>query len=300
MKILKLSLAVITVLVAGMMLLARMQASTMVNHPSGERSLPDQTPADIDVAYEDVTVRTSDNLLLEGWLVPPKNGALIIMQHGYKFHRGGFIEEIGMFARAGYGVLATTVRAHENNPGEQITFGVEEMKDLHAWVLFARALPDVDPAKIGMLGDSMGGSMVIQYAAANETIRAVIAHSAFSSLQDTIATSVRHFTGLPAFPFAPMIQFWAEMELGIDATYVDAKRWIGDISPRPVLIINSLDDEVISPESGMLLFEAAGEPKELWQENGVGHADFDGAFTQEYERRVLSFFNRHFFPDAIL
>ena len=300
MKVLKLILVVFILLFAGMMAVARMQASSMVNHPLGERDLPDQTPADLGIGYEDVTVRTNDGLLLEGWLIPSQNGALIIMQHGYKYHRGGFMEEIAMFSRAGYGILATTVRAHESNSGEQITFGVEEMKDIHAWVQFAQALPEVNPEKLGMLGNSMGGSMVIQYAAANDAIKAVVAHSAFSSLKDTIATSVRHFTGLPAFPFAPMIQFWAEREAGIDADAVDAKRWIGDISPRPILIINSLDDEVISPESGILLYEAAGEPKELWQENGVEHAAFDVAYPEDYEGRVISFFNSHFFPEVIL
>ena len=296
MKALKISSIGLILLLMIMMLVARGQANSMVTHPLGQRLVPNKTPADLGITYEDVTVRTLDDFLLEGWLVPTRNGAMIIMQHGYKYHRGGFIDEIVMLARAGYGVLVTTVRAHENNPGEQITFGVKEMMDIHAWVQFALALPNVDSARLGMIGDSMGGSMVIQYAASNETIRAVVAHSAFSSLEDTIATSVRHYTGLPAFPFAPMIQFWAEMKLGIDASAVDAKRWIGDISPRPILIINSLDDEVISPESGKLLFDAAGEPKELWEEKGVAHADFDAEYPEEYEDRVVSFFNRHLIP----
>ena len=59
----------------------------------------------------------------------------------------------------------------------------------------------------------MGGSIAIEYAALNQDIAAVVAESSFSSLQDTINVSVEYFTGLPAFPFAPMISFWAEIIL---------------------------------------------------------------------------------------
>ena len=139
--------------------------------------------------------------------------------------------------------------------------------------------------------------MVTQYASQHDTIKAVVAHSAFSSLKDTIATSVTHYTGLPAFPFAPLIQFWAEIDLDIDTDAVDAKQWIGNISPRPVFIINSLDDEVISPDSGELLFAAAQEPKQLWQEYGVDHAEFDEAFPEQYAEKVIGFFDRYFFSE---
>ena len=139
--------------------------------------------------------------------------------------------------------------------------------------------------------------MVIQYAQDHETISAVVAHSAFSSMQDTIETSVTHYTGLPPFPFAPLIKFWAELDLGISIDTIDAKKWIPNISPRPVLLIHSLDDEVISGVSGELLFNAAHEPKQLWLESGVGHADFDVAMPEQYEKRVVGFFNQYFFDD---
>ena len=44
---------------------------------------------------------------------------------------------------------------------------------------------------------------------------------------------------------------------------------------------------------GDRLYQAAGEPKELWFEPKVGHASFDGALPGEYERRVTAFFDKH-------
>jgi fermentation-respiration switch protein FrsA (DUF1100 family) len=177
--------------------------------------------------------------------------------------------------------------------GTLITFGRDEMKDLDAWYRFAAAEPGIDPDRIGIIGNSLGGSLAIEYAADHPGIRAVVTNSAFSSLSDTVETSVRFFTGLPPFPFAPLITFFAEREAHIRIADVDAKRWIGRLSPRPVLLMQGGADVVISTSSGQRLFDAARDPKTLWFDPQVGHAAFDTARPEEYERRVVTFFDRY-------
>ena len=198
-----------------------------------------------------------------------------------------------MLNERGYGVLLTSVRAHDLSEGEVISFGMNEMQDLDTWYQYLLTRDEVDPARIGMLGNSMGGSMVIQYAAQNENIQATVAQSAFSSLDDTVATSIEFFTGLPAFPFAPAIVFWAEQEVGFDSSEVSAKTWISELSPRPVLLLQGGADTVISAESGQLLYDAAGEPKELWYEPELGHTAFDTELPGEFEERVAGFFDQY-------
>ena len=198
-----------------------------------------------------------------------------------------------MLNEHGYGVLLTSVRAHDLSEGELISFGFHEMQDLEAWYQYLLTRGEVDPDRIGVLGDSMGGSLVIQYAAQNEDIQATVAHSAFSSLDDTVATSIEFITGLPAFPFAPAIVFWAEQEVGSDSSEISAKTWISELSPRPVLLLQGGADMAISPESGQLLYDAAGEPKELWFEPELGHTEFDTALPEQYEAHVVGFFDRY-------
>jgi hypothetical protein len=41
------------------------------------------------------------------------------------------------------------------------------------------------------------------------------------------------------------------------------------------------------------LYDAAGFPKELWFDPDVSHARFDTVRAEEYERRVVSLFDRH-------
>jgi uncharacterized protein len=272
---------------------ARSEAHNLLHNPMETRTLPGRTPGDFAMAFEDVGVTTSDGLSLVGWYIPSKNRAAVIAQHGYKAHRGEMLEEAAMLAHRGFGVLITTFRAHDLSEGSLITFGREEMKDLEAWDRFLRRRADVDPARIGFLGNSLGGTLGIQYAAEHAEIAAVATSSAFSSLSDTIDRSVRFFTGLPPFPFATLITFWAEREAQFDAGEVDAKRWIGRLSPRPVFLMQGGADVVISKQSGEWLLAAANQPKELWFDAKVGHANFDRARPEEFARRVGGFFEKY-------
>ena len=291
-------LAVGLALFVGMAVVARGQAHDLINNPIEARAALDASPADYGLPYEDVSVTSEDGLRLVGWYIPSENGAVIMAQHGLKSNRTALLEEAKMLHDHGYGVLLTTVRAHDESEGELISFGYHEMKDWEAWYQFLMTQDDVDPEKIAVLGNSMGATQAIQYAALNDDIVAVVAHSPFSSIDDTVAVSVTAFTGLPAFPFAPMVLFWAEQELGLDSAEIDAKLWIDDISPRPVFILQGGKDTVVSTNGGELLLAAAGDPKELWFEEDLAHVDFDTQLPEEFEERVVGFFDQYLFPEA--
>ena len=195
--------------------------------------------------------------------------------------------------RHGYGVLLTSIRAHDYSEGELITFGMHEIDDMEAWYQFLLLRSDIGPSKVGIIGNSYGGMLAIQFAAQNENIKAVVANCAFSSLNDPVSTSVTHFTGLPNFPFVPLITFWAENETGFKKEDIDATKWIADISPRPVFLMQGGADTVISSDSGQRLYDAAGEPKELWFDRALGHVEFDTERAEEYEARVVAFFDQY-------
>jgi fermentation-respiration switch protein FrsA (DUF1100 family) len=276
----------------------RQEALRLITNPIATRTLPSKRPIDFGMVYDDVSITRPDGAKLVGWYVPPKSGSVIIGLHGYKAHRGELLNESGALHRRGFGILLPAMRTHDMSDGAIITFGKFELDDIQAWYDFVLRQPNVDPQRIGMLGNSLGGTLALEFAARQPGIAAVVAHSAFSSLNDTIDTSVRFFTGMSPFPFAPMIRFWAEREAGIAVEDVDAKAWIGRISPRPVFLMQGGADVVIDVASGDRLFAAAGEPKELWFEPDIAHARFDTARPEEYERRVGQFFGKYLSPPS--
>ena len=293
----KITLSVIvTILIAatiGLFARTRSEAYDLLHSPMVTRELPDETPKDYNLPFEDVTVTNPDGMKLAGWFIPSENGAVIIMQHGYKSTRSELLNEAEMMHRHGYGVLVTSIRAHDYSEGELITLGYYEMDDMEAWYQYLLTRDDFDHDKIGILGNSYGGMLSIQYAALNQNIKAVVTNCAFSSMPDTVATSVTHFTGLPEFPFVPLIVFWAETDTGVKMEEIDATKWIPQISPRPVFLMQGGKDTVISPNSGQRLYDAAGEPKELWFDPELGHVEFDKERAEEYEARVSAFFDQY-------
>jgi fermentation-respiration switch protein FrsA (DUF1100 family) len=280
-------------LAVGFVLVCKSQAHSLVTNPAATRNVPQKTPADFQVPYEDVSVTGDDGVPLVGWWLPATTGRTIMIVPGFRGHRGQVLGVAAMFHRRGYSVLMLTMRAQDRSGGELITFGVHELGDLTAWERYLQSRADVAHDHVGMLGVSLGGQLAIRYTAQHPAIRALVADCAFSSIADTIATSVRHFTGLPAFPFAPGILFWAQREAGFTASDLDGPKWIAQISPRPVLVMQGGADTVISPKSGEVLYGAARDPKEFWFEPTIGHAKFFDEMPQEFERRVVSFFDRY-------
>ena len=279
---------------SGMFWVARREAARLVTHLPDERPPIERTPADVGMDYSDVHVTTSDGLRLAGWWTPSKNGAAVIVQHGYKTNRSTQLLEIAAtLARGGYGVLLSSLRAHDLNDGRVISFGLEEMKDLSAWLAFIQTLEGVDPSRIGIFGNSLGGSLAIQLAAQTQSIKAIVTHSAVASVRSTVATSIAYFTGLPPFPFTPMILFWVEQDWAMEPHLLDFTMWIAALDSQPILLMQGGADVVVAPESGQLLYDAAREPKELWFEPDLGHVDFQRERSQEFSDRVVGFFNRH-------
>jgi fermentation-respiration switch protein FrsA (DUF1100 family) len=124
-------------------------------------------------------------------------------------------------------------------------------------------------------------------------VAAVIVESTYSSIEDNIAEGVKGLTGLPPFPFAPLIIFFGQREAGVDINAVRPVDVIGQISPRPLLIIHGEEDGLITVRNAHRLYEAAGEPKQLYIVSHVPHGGFLQAAPLEYPRRILAFLDQY-------
>jgi len=235
-----------------------------------------------------VTFPASDGVTLRGWYLPSQNGAAVIVGHGHGAHRA--LEPAEILARNGYGALAFDWRAHGESDGDLCTFGYYEVRDVEGALAWLQAQPDVDPERIGILGESMGAVTAIRAAARMPGVKAVVADSPYPSLEDGIG-NVWRGTSLPAFPFVPLQIALGEWWTGLDLDDMQPLDDVAAISPRPILILAGGQDPVIGPDAGQRYYQASGEPKELWFEPDLGHVSFWKAMPDEYERRVVSFFD---------
>jgi len=242
---------------------------------------PGNTLRKYKVAYQPVDLVTEDGIRLSAWYTPPRNGAVILLAHGYGDNRPEWVYE--MLARKGYGVLAWDARAHGESGGEISTIGYLEVLDVKAALEYALVQPGVE--HVGGWGGSMGGATMIRAAARYPQIEALFVDSSFDSLDD-------EFDFLVPYPVInPLVKWIARVETGISVKAVDPLEEIGRISPRPVYIVHSTADIVAPPEAGEKLFKAAKEPRFLWQEKNAPHLAIYLENPRRYQRRLVGFFD---------
>ena len=127
----------------------------------------DVPAAKLGAAHEDVKLHTSDGLELDGWYVPSRNRAAVIVFPG----RAGTRKQARMLVRNGYGVLLYDRRGEGRSEGDPNGWGWDFDKDIRAGLDFLKQRADVDPERIGGLGLSVGGEMMLQTAAETDGSR---------------------------------------------------------------------------------------------------------------------------------
>jgi uncharacterized protein len=266
----------------------------LLAHP--RRLVADLTASAAGGAVERVSFRATDEVDLVGWFVPARNsGATIVASHGSGANGASAYAHYGFLSRAGYNVFVFDHRAHGQSGGKATTLGPLEVRDLLGAVAYLRARSDVDPDRIGAIGCSMGAGVVIGGAAKEPAIRGIVAEAVYADmgeLWDRFGyvgirnTPVRWSWGTP--------MRWATWGwTGERIAAFKPEALIRRISPRPVLIVHGEQDNAACTVSdARRLFRAAHPPKDLWIVPQAGHCNAHTLWPEEYETRVLAFFER--------
>lgn len=243
---------------------------------------PPAPAADLGATAEEVTFRTSDGIELAGTYVPSRNGAAVIAFPG----RTGPQEQARMLARHGYGVLLFDRRGDGESEGDPYRWAANE--DVKAAVAYLQSRSDVDPERIGGLGLSLGGELMLETAAQTDALKAVVSEGAgIRTIREHMHTS-----GAGRWAQAPFYSVWT-VATAVFSNHVppeDLKDLVGRIAPRPVFLIyatHGLGGEDLNPQ----FYAAAGEPKTLWEIPEASHTGGLDARPEEYERRVVAFFD---------
>ena len=227
--------------VVGLLLLNVMmyfQQAGMIFYPAGKLQ---QTPADWDMAYEDVSVNTEDNVQLHGWFIPnPHAEQVLLFFHGNAGNISHRRDSIEIFHRLGLSVFIIDYRGYGKSggkPGEQGFY-----RDAAAAWRFLIEEKNYAPDQIVIFGRSLGGAVAAKLASGVKA-RGLILESTFSSANDFARAVFKVLSRL--------------VVLRYDFNTVDSIRQVD----CPVLVLHSPDDEIMPFHLGEKVFQSAGQPR---------------------------------------
>jgi dipeptidyl aminopeptidase/acylaminoacyl peptidase len=229
---------------------------------------------------------------LDGWLLAPRERAVVLVLHGYGRDHSRAWRYAAFLHAAGYGVLAVDFRSSRWSRRLPTTLGHHEIVDAQAALDWLLAEPALAGHAIGMLGESLGGSVALLVAAENPGVAAVVTDGAFVHATLALEDSSERWARLPR-QTAYLARALGKVVTGRDLGEVDVEPAACRLAARPLFLIHALEDDRLSSEHAHRLWRAAGSKDPLWLIPGTGHNQGWKRHRAEYERLVLAFFDRH-------
>lgn len=211
------------------------------------------TPANIGMDYQDVSIETTDGVILHGWFIAGRSSRVLLFFHGNAGNISHRLDSIRQFLDLGLSVLIIDYRGYGQSEGRTTEKGIYRDADA-AWRYLTedRAMLASD---IVIFGRSLGASAASRLAAQHQAL-ALIVESSFTSVPD-IAQEL--------YPWLPA-------------------RWLSRLSHAtrdhiqdvrcPVLVVHSRDDEIIPFHHGEAIFASANEPRTLLAIRGTHNDAF--------------------------
>jgi fermentation-respiration switch protein FrsA (DUF1100 family) len=243
------------------------------------------TPGIYGIDYQPVEFHAADGTALFAWFMPARGEAhgTVLYLHGNAQNISAHFPNVAWMPAAGFNVLAIDYRGYGGSEGRPSLAGVQLDIDAAMRTLLER--PDVDPERIIVFGQSLGGALAIYYVAHSayrDHIRAVIADSAFADYQMVAKEKMADFFITWPLQWLP--------DYTVDNGYAP-RAAVAAIAPIPLLLIHGEQDGIVSPHHSKLLYELAREPKAYWPIPDSGH--IEALRNTAVRKRLTDFLLRH-------
>ena len=270
-------------------------------------------------------VHTPDNLR------PGERRPAFVVLHGFGGNKGGHgqIVMAEQLTQWGYITMRIDFRGCGESKGEHgRIICLDQVEDASNAVTYMASRPDIDPQRIALVGSSFGAAVAIYAGGADTRVAAVISSGgwgdgerkfrgqhptpeAWARFTNILEEGRKHRarTGrslmVPRFDIVPIperlrrnmsagsiIEFPAETAQSMYDFRADDT--VGNISPRPLLLLHSANDSVTPTHESIELFRRARQPAELYLLSDVDHF----MFNQENPRvtRLVADWLERFFP----
>ena len=251
----------------------------------------------------------------------------LILCHGFggSCRGAGHPELARALEGAGYVALRFDFRGcGESDGAKGSVICMEEVDDLRRAIDFVDTQPSVDRARLGVIGASLGGSVAMHVTATDERVKLCAANGAVGNGERRFrfqyrddadwdvfvakldeAKRVKAATGRPlilnrfeivhipehnrtGLPPGAVMEFTAETALSM--LEFSPEDLVGEIAPRPLLLIHPREDAVVPSSESEALAKAAGPTSELHITESQNHF---GSGDPTLTRITLDWLARH-------
>lgn len=234
----------------------------------------------------------------EGHKAGQKHPAFLVL-HGFGSNKNAGNVQIltAQLAKMGYVTLGFDMRGCGESEGEKgRIICLDQVEDTKAAVTYMQSRPEVDPDRIGLIGSSFGAAVSVYTAGVDKRVACAISSGgwgdgerkfrgqhpgeAWKKFTDMLAEGkrVRETTGkslmVPRYDIVPIppelrghvvegsIQMFPA-ETAQSMFDFRADDVVGDIAPRPLLLLHSSVDSVTPTEQSIEMFKRANQPADL-------------------------------------
>ncbi len=260
----------------------------------------------------------SDGLKLAGLIDIPddykagERRPAFIMLHGFGGNKDGEGQKVvgKLMAKWGYISLRVDFRGCGDSEGERgRIICLDQVADTRNAISYLATRPEVDPARIALIGSSFGAAVAVFTGGADKRVAAVVScggwgdgerkfrgqhpgEEKWAKFTAMLAEGkrVRWQTGkslmVPRYDIVPIpeklrnrmshgsiMEFPAETAQSMNDFRADDQ--VGNISPRPLLLLHSANDSVTPTYESIEMFKKAGQPTELHLLSDVDHFTFN-------------------------
>ena len=224
-----------------------------------------ETPGQYGIEYQPLDIKAADGTTLFAWFLPARGHpkATVLYLHGNAQNISAHFGNVAWMPAAGFNVLALDYRGYGGSQGKPSLDGVQLDIDAAMEALLKRR--DVDPARIIVFGQSLGGALAIHWAANTphrRHVSAVIADSPFADYRMVAREKMAGF--FMTWPFQWLTQFTINNDYAPIAS-------VAALSPIPLLLIHGDRDSIVGAHHSQLLYDTAQQPKAFWSLPDTGH-----------------------------
>lgn len=243
---------------------------------------------------EEIEFTARDRTPLAGWLLaaaPPrgeqpssKPAPTVILLHGYGGTRDVMLPYAAFLSNAGFHVFFFDARGVGHSARVDVSFGGREQSDVLGALDYLKTRPEVDQARIAILGLELGGSAAIMAAAEDSRVAAVVAEAPYASLEIALQDALERIVAVPA-PLRPLTTMLVKRRITTDIDDGAPLAAVAKLGGRPLLVIQDAE----RAEQAEAIYAAAKEPKTLWIARGAALGQGLAEFPNEYVKQVVGF-----------